>query len=115
MGGPITQYCGNCKKRKPIKGFDIKRGICANCKGTVVTSKDRKPAKKPTRLEPATPKARKCPNCLQRVSVDRAGSALVEHLNGRHQTCVGSGHKLPQRSRDALDYRLPGNFEGGGH
>jgi hypothetical protein len=129
MGKPITQFCGQCKTRKPIRGFNISRGVCADCKGA---SKAAKPSRKKgkrgsneatTPSVPAQskrgstrarsgPKSWKCPNCLQRVDVQNW--ALVEHKNARGSTCRGSGFEPPHRSGDAFDYRVPGSFEGGG-
>jgi len=119
MGEPITQFCGKCKTRKPIKGFNINRGLCAQCQGK--HKEQDKGAPKSTRATPAkrlsskrrTPKKSQCPNCLQLVPVDSSGTALVKHINGRRSTCRGSGHRLPTKSQDALDYRVAGSFEGG--
>jgi len=61
---------------------------------------------------PAGPKSWKCPNCLKRIDVEK-GTALVQHLNARGKRCRGSGFQLPQKSADALDYRVAGSFEGG--
>ena len=61
---------------------------------------------------PAGPKTWKCPNCLKRVDIGR-GVVLVQHQNARGERCRGSGHQVPQRSTDALDYRVAGSFEGG--
>lgn len=61
---------------------------------------------------PAGPKTWKCPNCLKRIDVEK-GAVLVQHQNAKGQSCRGSGYELPQRSADALDYRVAGSFEGG--
>lgn len=61
----------------------------------------------------AGPKTSICPNCVQRVDVDRTRAVLVAHQNSKGQQCRGSGHQLPQRSTDALDHRVSGSFEGG--
>ena len=124
----LTQFCSDCKTRKPIKGFNINRGICADC-----TKKSRAatPSRKKRKQEPksvvnaalperprraaaasqAGPKTSHCPNCLLRVKVK--DWTLIEHKNGRGSACRGSGHALPRPSRDAFDYRVSGNFEGG--
>jgi len=125
MGEPITQFCSKCKTRKPISGFNINRGLCADCKGTsqpTTSSKKGKtrnvkasklpsaqPAKK--KFAKSRPKSWKCPNCLQRIQVLKW--ALVQHKNARGQVCRGSGYEPPQPSRDALDHRVSGSFEGG--
>lgn len=114
MVKPITQFCGGCKKRKPIKGFSIGLGRCAECRAAAASQPKAPRKRKKSKTQPVGPKTWKCPNCLQRIETDKSRTALIEHKNGRGRTCVGSGHKLPERSRDALDYRLPGNFEGGG-
>jgi hypothetical protein len=62
-------------------------------------------------LQPG-PKTWKCPNCLKRIDVVR-GVALVQHQNLKGQRCRGSGYQIPQKSTDALDYRVAGSFEGG--
>ena len=62
---------------------------------------------------PSWPKSWKCPNCWKRIDIDRTGTELVDHPNARGQRCAGSGYQLPQKSSDALDYRLAGSFEGG--
>lgn len=114
MGKPITQYCARCKTRKPIKGFNINLGICADCnvlRRDEDRAKSRPKAPKPA---PSSPATWKCPTCLQRIEVDRSGTWLIEHKNSRGANCAGSGHELPQKSRDAFDYRVPGSFEGGG-
>lgn len=59
------------------------------------------------------PETWKCPNCVKRIDVDSRGAALVDHLNARGQRCAGSGYLLPEKSTDALDYRVAGSFEGG--
>ena len=110
MGEPITQVCSKCKKRKPIKGFSISQGRCADCKRTTDGTQVKK-GKRSNAPETQSPKTWKCPYCLQRISVK--GGALVKHKNGSGADCRGSRHDLPQRSRDAFDYRAPGNFEGG--
>jgi hypothetical protein len=50
---------------------------------------------------------------LKRIDVNKARTALVHHQNGRGERCAGSGYQLPQKSVDALDYRVAGSFEGG--
>lgn len=59
------------------------------------------------------PTSWKCPNCLKRIDLDKSRTVLVSHHNARGQRCAGSGYQLPQRSTDALDYRVAGSFEGG--
>lgn len=111
--GQITQYCVGCKSRTSIKGFDVGRGLCAECRRRARPSKAASsgaPKKPPA--PPAGPKSWKCPNCLKRLEVDKA-RALVQHQNAKGQRCAGSGYQLPERSVDALDYRVAGSFEGG--
>jgi len=50
---------------------------------------------------------------VKRIDVDTARATLVDHLNAKGNRCAGSGYPLPQRSEDALDYRVAGSFEGG--
>lgn len=103
MGKPITQFCSKCRKRKPIKGFNIKRGICADCGKSLAAEENIAPSRKRrSRLDPG-PKSWRCPNSLQRVHVK--DSALAQHKNAAGSICRGSGHELRQRSRDAFDYR----------
>lgn len=111
MGKPITQFCSKCRKKKPIKGFNIRLGVCADCKA-FAGRKGKSPVKEPTRPQPSL-RSWKCPRCLQRVQVraEKDGFALVQHVNRRRETCRGSGHVLPKQSQDALDHRLPGSFE----
>lgn len=111
MGKPITQYCARCKRRKTIKGYNINVGICADC--NVVRRDEDRAKSKPKSPKPASPGTWKCPTCLQRIDVDPSGAELVEHKNSRGETCAGSRHELPQKSRDAFDHRVPGSFEGG--
>ncbi|TDL00800.1 hypothetical protein EUA02_05720 [Mycobacterium paragordonae] len=108
---PITQYCSGCKSQKLITGFDIGRGLCAECRSRVRPSKAASSAAQ-AKKAPAGPKTWKCPNCLKRVEVDKK-SILVPHRNAKGQRCAGSGYQLPERSVDALDYRVAGSFEGG--
>lgn len=115
LGAPITQFCSKCRQRKPIKGFNIRRGVCAACKVTLPASRATTSAKKSKGKAPKAVTKWKCPNCLQRIPLDKAGSALVEHLNGQRQNCRGSGYLVPARSKDALDHRLPGSFGSGSH
>ncbi len=61
---------------------------------------------------PTGPKTWKCPNCLKRIDVV-SGVALVQHQNLNGQRCRGSGYQIPEKSSDALDYRVAGSFEGG--
>lgn len=114
MGKPITQYCALCRTRKPIKGFNINLGICADCNAARRHQDRAKSRPKSPKSQPASPGTSKCPTCLQRIDVDPSGTELVEHKNSRGATCAGSRHELPQKSRDAFDYRVPGSFEGGG-
>ena len=113
-----TQYCVGCKSRKSMKGFKVASGLCAECGGgrgqgrpTQATDRGAQPRKVPP--TPSGPKAWRCPNCVKRIDVDTARATLVDHLNARGKRCAGSGYPLPQRSEDALDYRVAGSFEGG--
>lgn len=112
--GPITQYCVACKSRKVITGFDVERGWCAECRRkSPPHSLSTSGAKAKEASAPAAgPKSWKCPNCLKRIQVDRK-RALVQHRNAKGQRCAGSGYQLPERSVDALDYRVAGSFESG--
>lgn len=110
-----TQYCVGCKTRTSTKGFSIAKGLCAEClrgrsqvRTKAAASNGRRKAR-PT----LGPKSWKCPNCLKRIDVDSARVELIRHLNARGDRCAGSGYRLPQRSTDALDYRVAGSFEGG--
>lgn len=110
-----TQYCVGCKSRTSMRGFDIGRGLCAECRASrpaQVSKKAPKTRTRPTKPPPG-PTSWKCPTCLKRIEVNDARTALVRHENGRGDRCAGSGHQLPQRSTDALDYRVGGSFEGG--
>jgi hypothetical protein len=113
-----TQYCVRCKSRKSIKGFNVRSGVCADCRETQTqprpstTAKKVAQPKKPPKNRPG-PNSWKCPNCVKRIDVNAARTALVDHLNARGQRCAGSGYQLPQKSTDALDYRVAGSFEGG--
>lgn len=107
----ITQYCSGCKAQKLITGFDIARGLCAECRSRVRPSKAAR-STTPAKKAPAGPKTWKCPNCLKRIEVDKK-SALIPHRNARGQRCTGSGYQVPEKSVDALDYRVAGSFEGG--
>jgi hypothetical protein len=115
---PITQYCVGCKSRKSTEGFNVRSGLCAEC---VAIRREMRPKKaassgvRPTK-PPSTssgPKSWKCPTCLKRIDVNNARTALVHHQNARRERCAGSGYQLPQKSVDALDYRVAGSFEGG--
>jgi len=113
-----TQYCVGCKTRKSMKGFKVSSGLCADCgsgrgqgRSTQATNGGTQPRKVPP--TPSGPKTWKCPNCVKRIDVDMRRTTLVDHLNARGKRCAGSGFSLPQRSEDALDYRVAGSFEGG--
>lgn len=112
--GQVTQYCVGCKSRKSMKGFDVGRGLCAECRSQARSnnaSNRGAQSKKPP--PPQTgPKSWKCPNCLKRIEVDKK-RVLVQHQNARGLRCAGSGFQLPERSVDAMDYRVAGSFEGG--
>lgn len=110
-----TQYCVGCKSRKSMKGFSIGSGLCAECKVSRQQERPKKPASNKSKgtKPPTGPKTWKCPNCLKRIDTNEARTALVRHRNARGDGCAGSGYQLPQRSTDALDYRVGGNFEGG--
>ena len=107
-----TQYCVECKSRKPMKKFDVGRGLCAECR---THAHPQSPSRPQARDEshPQGRKSWKCPNCLKQIRVDAMQDALVRHTNSRQERCAGSGYQLPQLSTDALDYRVGGNFEGG--
>jgi hypothetical protein len=111
----ITQYCVGCKSRKSMRGFDIGRGLCAECSADRAAQVSKKvPTTKARAVKPPSgPTSWKCPTCLKRIDVNDARTALVRHQNGRGDRCAGSGHQLPQRSTDALDYRVGGSFESG--
>lgn len=121
-GSGVMQLCMRCMTRKSIQGFDKERLVCAECSGagTKVKPASKKNSKAGTAQrsrkpmpEPAVVTKWRCPTCLQKVPVDPVDEALEDHVNGRGQECRGSGHALPKRSHDALDYRVPGSFEGG--
>lgn len=113
VGEPITQFCGKCKKRKPITGFDVRRGLCSKC-SRAATAKELRRRKKPAVKDRVRPvKNRKCPLCLQFVSVISGSGALVKHLNSRQEACRGSGSRPRRKGSDAMDYRVGGSFEGG--
>lgn len=100
-----------------MKGFSVGRGLCAECVDDRRQARAKEAANvrvRPTRA-PSTqgPKTWKCPTCLKRIDVDAARAVLVSHQNARGQRCAGSGHELPQKSADAMDYRVAGSFEGG--
>jgi hypothetical protein len=112
--GRITQHCVGCKSQKLMTGFDIDRRLCAECQrqaGPHNVPRGRAQAKKAP-PPPAGPKLWKCPNCLKRIQVDKKHT-LVQHQNAKGLRCAGSGYQLPERSVDALDYRVAGSFEGG--
>ena len=116
MGIAITQYCGACRERRPVRGFDIRLGVCAGCKAALVASK-RALAKSTSARQvdprPDPPRQIKCPTCLQRVAVNSAGTALVDHPSERRESCAGSRLDASPKRTDALDHRLPGSFESG--
>jgi len=96
-----------------MKGFHVGRGLCAEC----VDNRGPEAANvrvRPTKPPPASgPTSWKCPTCLKRIDVEPAHTVLVHHQNARGKRCAGSGHQLPQKSMDAMDYRVAGSFEGG--
>lgn len=101
-----------------MKGFNVRSGLCAQCgesrqqaQAVRAASKREQPEKQPS--TPSGPKSWKCPNCLKRIDVNNARTALVLHNGAGGRLCVGSGYQLPQKSVDALDYRVAGSFEGG--
>ncbi len=110
-----TQYCVGCKTRTSMKGFSIAKGLCAECLRGRSQVRAKAAASNGRRKPPPAlgPKSWKCPNCLKRIDVDSARVELVRHLNARGDRCAGSGYRLPQRSTDAMDYRVAGSFEGG--
>ena len=115
-----TQYCVGCKSRKSIRGFNVVQGLCAECSDERRVHRGnaaRKGAKSKKSKKPSSnssgPKTWKCPNCVKRIDVDLRRTTLVDHLNAKGKRCAGSGFPLPQRSQDALDYRVAGSFEGG--
>lgn len=116
--GQVTQYCVGCKARKSMKGFDVGRGLCAECRSQARSNNasnnasNRGAQAKKTPPPQTGPKSWKCPNCLKRIEVDKK-RALVQHQNARGLRCAGSGFQLPERSVDAMDYRVAGSFEGG--
>lgn len=112
--GQITQYCVGCKSRKSMHGFDVGRGLCAECRRQARSNNasNRGAQAKKTTPTQTGPKSWKCPNCLKRIEVDKKRT-IVQHLNARGLRCAGSGYQLPERSVDAMDYRVAGSFEGG--
>lgn len=83
-----------------MKGFDIGRGLCAECRASRPARVSKKMPKEKTRATkpPPGPTSWKCPTCLKRIDVNDARTALVRHQNGRGDRCAGSGNQLPQRS-----------------
>lgn len=110
-----TQYCVGCKTRTSMKGFSIAKGLCTECLRGRSQVRPKAAASNGRRKAPQAlgPKSWKCPNCLKRIDVDSARVELVRHLNTRGDRCAGSGYRLPQRSTDAMDYRVAGSFESG--
>ena len=99
-----------------MKGFNVRTGVCAECGEAQTRPRSSTAPKRVAQPEkpqktPAGPKLWKCPNCLKRVEV--ASGALVDHQNARGRCCAGSRYEPPQKSADALDYRVTGSFEGG--
>lgn len=113
----LTQYCVSCKSRRPIKGFNIGRALCAECDASRAVDSLRRVAgkkagRKKTSAKLVGPKTWKCPNCLRRIDV-RLGTELADHFNAQGKPCRGSGYQLPQKRLDALDHRASGSFENG--
>lgn len=111
-----TRVCPVCMKEKALVSFDGGLGMCVKCKYA-----GKRTALRPrgsNAVPPAT-KYRKCRVCLQRVVARLVDDEwLIEpHMNARtaaRTRCPGSRETVYREKRDALDYRAPGSFEGGG-
>lgn len=114
-----TKICPVCKKQKSVLSFDDELGKCIKCKYKKTSGGTGK--KKPgggTTKRPAPRRSRKCPVCLQSVTVtliagDWTIEAHAKQTRAGLTGCDGSGHVVYHERRDAMDRVVPGSFEGG--
>lgn len=62
------------------------------------------------------PRTRTCRACNKRVPVRLSKSdewLVQEHINHRDERCHQGGKVYFKEKKDAMDYRVPGSFEGG--
>ena len=113
-----TKICPVCLKQKSWVSFDDELGTCVKCK---YKKTDRATAqkKKSGEVERLTlTRLRKCPVCLQRVTVTLlAGDWTLEAHTKKTRTgeaqCSGGEQVLYRERLDAMDHLARGTFEGG--
>lgn len=111
-----TVVCPVCNKQRAVISFDDALGKCIKCK--YKPSEGKKGRREPKPENPGSSRRRKCPVCLQTVTVKLvAGDWTVQPHDkqtseGRVE-CRAAGTVIAHERRDAMDYRAPGSFEGG--
>lgn len=111
-----TVVCPVCMKQKAAIAFDAELGKCIKCK--YKPSEGKKGSRGPKSEKPAPSRTRKCPVCLQTVTIKLVvGDWTVQPHDkqtseGRVE-CRAAGTVVARECRDAMDYRAPGSFEGG--
>jgi len=115
VAGAAVKSCAVCKKQKSVLSFDEESGMCIKCKYKI---EDATKGKQPRSPRPAPTKRRKCPVCVQAVTVKLVLDEWVvtEHKKARGDglvECQGAGKVVSHERRDALDHTVPGSFEGG--
>ncbi len=107
-----NRRCSKCKNVKPIESFKGDQDVCDKCSPD--PARRRKAAKSPE----ASTRMRQCPVCLKSVRAVRVGDDWViqGHKKARETTkvaCAGAGRVVFRESKDAMDRRVSGSFEGG--
>lgn len=113
-----TKICPVCKKQKSVLSFDDELGKCIKCKYKKTGRGTGKGKSRGEAKKPAPTRTRKCPVCLQSVTVTlKAGDWTVEAHTKETRTgvteCSGGGQVIYHERRDAMDHVVPGSFEGG--
>ena len=116
-----TRICPVCNKQKAAIAFDDELGKCIKCKykgSGNGSGKGKKGSRGPKPEKPAPTRTRKCPVCLQTVTIKLVlGDWTVQPhekqtREGRVE-CRAAGTVVAHERRDAMDHRAPGSFEGG--
>lgn len=113
-----TKVCPVCKKQKSVLSFDDELGKCIKCKYKKTSRGTGKGKGGGETKKPAPSRTRKCPVCLQSVTVTlEAGDWTVEAHTKQTRAgvteCSGGGQVTYHERRDAMDRLVPGSFEGG--
>lgn len=119
VAAPVqTKTCPVCEKQKSALSFDHELGTCIKCKYKKIKGGTGKGNSGGKARKPVPPRTRKCPVCLQSVTVtltagDWTVDAHTKQTRAGVDDCSAAGQVIYHERRDAMDHVVPGSFEGG--